>query len=260
MADETPRTRGSGAKALLAWVAILGLIGVVAWLASERNGRTWYLVPDGNRLVVMKGMQLPVGRRDFVTADPGLATAYAPLSPPPGRPLPPERAFEERSLLDQGIFDLLAAWARDEIASGEPARLERGLGYLARAERLAGISSAQRDELLALRAESGYHEAGRLLESAARDLRDAAEKLRLAAGARSPHAVEAQLLLKQVEPAVDATLGALRASARSAPAEKPAGAAPAQGPAPQSPDLPVHPPAAPQGVPAPGRPAGDAGR
>lgn len=252
MADETPRPRGAGAKGLLAWVVILGLIGVVAWLAAERNGRTWYLVPDGSRLVVMKGMQLPVGRRDFTTSDPGLATAYAPLAPPPGKALPPEQTFGERSLLDQGIFDLLAAWARDEIASGEPARLERGLGYLARAERLAGISSAQRDELLALRAESGYHEAGRLLEGAARDLRDAAEKLRLAAGSRSAHAVDAQLLLKQVEPAVDATLGALRASSRGGAAARPVPA-----PAPAAPavvgELP--PPAL-----SPVKPQGDAGK
>lgn len=255
MADETPRTTGSGLKALLAWVIILGLVGLVAWLASERNARTWYLVPEGDRLVVKKGLLAPMGRRDFATSDPALAAAYAPLAPPPGKALPAERAFEERSLLDQGLFDLLAGWAKDEISSADPGRLERGLGFLARAERLVGISSAQRDELQALRAESGYHEASRLLEAAARELRDAADKLRRAAGSRSSHALDAQLLLKQVEPAVDATLAALRAAVN---ARAPAGAppqAPGAGPAPE-PGAPA-PPAArsPELAPPPGQPA-----
>ncbi|ACL63505.1 conserved hypothetical protein [Anaeromyxobacter dehalogenans 2CP-1] len=259
MADETPRARaGSGVKALLAWVAILGLAGVVAWLASERNARTWYLVPDEGRLVVMKGLMLPMGRQAFSTDDPALAAAYAPLVPPPGKPLPAERAFEERSLLDQGLFDLLAGWAREEVATGDPARLERGLGYLGRAERLAGISPAQRDELGAIRAESGYHEARRLLERAAAELRDAAEKLRVTAGSRSSRAMDAQLLLKQLEPAVDATLGAIRTAARSEPAaaEKGAGPPPAAGePAPAAAPEPGQAPAA-QPSAAPVAPAG----
>ncbi|GAO04286.1 hypothetical protein [Anaeromyxobacter sp. PSR-1] len=257
MADETTRARaGSGAKALLAWVAILGLAGVVAWLASERNARTWYLVPDEGRLVVMKGLMLPVGRQAFATDDPALAAAYAPLVPPPGKPLPAERAFEERSLLDQGLFDLLAGWAREEVATGDPARLERGLGYLGRAERLAGISSAQRDELGAIRAESGYHEARRLLERAAAELRDAAEKLRVTAGSRSSRAMDAQLLLKQLEPAVDATLGAIRTAARTEPAaaEKaaapPAAGGPANAAAPEQGQAPAPQPGPPSAAPA----------
>ena len=261
MADETPGTKGSGLKTLLAWMVILGLVGLVAWLASDRNARTWYLVPEGDRLVVKKGLLAPMGRRDFTTSDPALAAAYAPLAPPPGKALPAERAFEERSLLDQGLFDLLAGWARDEIASAEPGRLERGLAFLVRAERLGGISSAQRDELLALRAESGYHEASRLIEGAARELRDAADKLRLAAGSRSSHALDAQLLLKQVEPAVDATLAALRSAVNArAPAAPAPGAA--KPPAAQSPELAPPPsgtaaPGAPS-APAPGTPAAPA--
>lgn len=234
MANDTTRASpGGGGRALLAWVAILGLLGLVIWLVSERNARTFFLVPDDGRLVVMKGLTLPVGRQPFRTADPSLAQAYAPLVLPPGRPVPPEQSFAERSLLDQALYDLLAGWAREDIGSGDPARLERGLGYLARAEQLTGISSAQHADLAALRAESGYFEAQRLLEKAAEGLREAASKLRLAAGARSPHALDAQLLLRDVDPAVEATMGALRAATRQGPA--PARAAPAQQPARQAP-------------------------
>jgi len=202
----------SGMKGVLAWLAILGLVALVAWLASERNARTWHLVPDEGRLVVMRGMLLPVGRQAFETSDPALAQAYAPLVAPPGKPLPPERTFEERSLLDQALYDLLAGWARDEIASGDPARLERGLGYLTRAEKLPGLSQAQRDDLAAQRAESGFHEALRLLARAADELRDAAEKLRRASGSRSAHATDAGVLLRDVEPAHEAATAAVRAA------------------------------------------------
>lgn len=226
---------GPGLKGLLAWVAILGLLALVLWLASERNARSWHLVPDEGRLVVMRGMLLPMGRQAFDTSDPALAQAYAPLVPPPGKPLPPERTFEDRTLLDQGLYELLAGWARDEIASGDPARLERGLGYLGRAEKLPGLSSAQRDDLAGLRAESGYYEAMRLLSRAAEELRDATEKLRRTSGSRSAHAADAGALLRELEPASEAAQAALR-SASAAAARPAAEATPSS--APQTPQAP----------------------
>ncbi len=223
MAEETKRAvrGGGGFRALVAWVAILGLLALVVWLVSERNARTWYLVPDQGRLVVMRGMLAPLGRQTFKTADPALAEVYEPVVAPPGKTLPPEASFEERSFLDQALYDVISGWAREEIASGDPARLERGLGYVARAERLAGISAAQRQDLDQLRAESGFFESQRLLERATGELRDAAEKLRNTAASRSPHAGEARALLHDVEPALDAATTALRASPRR-PAPEPA--------------------------------------
>ncbi|HET7825353.1 MAG TPA: hypothetical protein VFK90_08465 [Anaeromyxobacter sp.] len=228
----TVARRGGGMKSAIAWLAILGLLALVVWLAAERNARTWHLVPDEGRLVVMKGMMLPAGRSTFQTSDPALAQAYAPLVAPPGKPLPAERSFEERALLDQALYDVLAGWAKEEIASGDPARLERGLGYLGRAEKLPGLSPSQRDDLSALRAESGFQEGLRLLARAAEELRDAAEKLRRAATSRSTHASDAGVLLKDVEPAVEAATGALRQAARfvakPAPAPEAAAAVPQQ--------------------------------
>lgn len=222
--------RGPTFKAILAWLAIAALLGVVAWLAAERNARSWHLVPTEGRLVVMRGLMLPAGRAAFAPPDAALVQAYAPVVPPPGKALPPERTFHERGLLDQALYEIVSGWARDEIASGDPARLERGLGYLARAEKLPGLSPAQREDLAALRAESGYHEAIRLLSRAVDELRDAAERLRRAAASRSPHAQEAGALLREVEPASEAAGAALRAAGqRSAPpADKaPEGASPA---------------------------------
>lgn len=225
MADETTMAQrpGAGWRGVLAWLVILALLGLVGWLLSERNARLWHLVPDQGRLVVMRGLPLPVGRQTFETADPALAAAYAPLVPPPGRPLPAERTFEERSLLDQALFDVMRGWAAEEIESGDAARLERALGYLSRAEKLPGLSSTQREELASLRAESGYYEGKRLLSKAVEALREAAERLRRTAGSRSVHASEAASLLREVEQAVEATGAALRSvgGAVTPPPEQP---------------------------------------
>jgi hypothetical protein len=233
--DETTTTgRGRGTlKAVVAWAAILGLLALVAWLASERNARSWHLVPSEGRLVVMRGLMLPAGRAAFTTSDPALAQAYSPVVPPPGKPLPPERTFGERGLLDQALYDLVAGWAREEIASGDPGRLERGLVYLARAERLPGLSPSQRDDLAALRAESAYQEAMRLLTRAVDELREAAERLRRAASSRSVHAPEAARLLRELEPALEAATAALRRGEPQPPAAPPDAA---EQPRPGSPD------------------------
>lgn len=227
---------GAAARALLAWLIILALVAAVGYLVSERNARTWSLVPEEGRLVVMKGLFLPVGRAEFKSSDPTLAKVYAPLVPPPARPLPEERSFPDQADLDRELFDLLSGWAREDVATGDPARLERGLGYLERAMELPALSAAQRDNLAALRAESGYYEAKRLLEKARAELSEAADKLRLTAGSRSQHALEAQDLLREVTAAVEATSAASRV----------AGASPAPRPASQPAPLPP----APQGSPA----------
>ena len=228
--DDTTVARRSGGtfKAAIAWLAILGLLALVAWLVSERNARTWYLVPTEGRLVVMRGYLLPVGRGAFETSDPNVAQAYAPLVPPPGKALPAERSFDERGLVDQALFELVSGWAREEIASGDPARLERGLGYLSRAEKLPGLSPSQREDLAALRAESGYQEAMRLISRAVDELREASDRLRRAAGSRSPHAGEAGRLLRELEPAAEGATSALR----KAEAGRPPAAAPPPAPEP----------------------------
>jgi hypothetical protein len=223
--DETTRSGvGGGARKLLAWLAILGLAAAVAWLLSERNARQYSLVPEQGLLVVKQGIPFVVGRRAFRTDDPVLAEAYAPLVPPPGETLPADRRFDDRSALDQALFEVLAAWAKADVASGDAARLERGLGYLSRAEKLAGVSAAQREVLAALRAESAYFEAQRLLARGVESLRQAADKLRLASRSPTARGTEAQVLLTSTEPAVEAAVAALAAT--RAPVTPPAPAGP----------------------------------
>jgi len=228
------RPVGAAARSLLAWVVILVLLGAVAYLVSERNARTWSLTPEEGRLVVKKGLFFPAGRTEFKTTDPVLAKVYAPLVPPQGKAPPGEKTFDDQDGLDRELYELLSGWARDDIASGDPSRLERGLGFLERAMELPALSASQRDSLAALRAESGYYEARRLLEKARAELAEAAEKLRLTAGSRSPHALDSESLLRQLAPAIDAATSVARAAgatrAPEAPPPQPApGAAPPDG-------------------------------
>jgi hypothetical protein len=53
VADDYRRKGGIGS--LLAVLVILALAASVVWLLSERNQRTWYLVPDEGRLLVLHG-------------------------------------------------------------------------------------------------------------------------------------------------------------------------------------------------------------
>ena len=234
MADEAGRpARSGGAKAALLTVVVLVLAGVVLWLLSERNARQWSLVYQDGTLSVKKGVLLPAGRQPFKTDDPALAQAYAPVKPPPGARLEEERTFDDRAALDQALYELLARWARDDIATEKPELVERALSWLTRAERLAGISAAQREDLRALRAESGYYEAKQLIEKGTEALRQARERLRLTAGSSSPHAGDASEVLRRVDPLVDELYRAERLLGPGA--SRPRDAAPAATPAPPAP-------------------------
>jgi hypothetical protein len=230
-----PRARGSPVRHLLAWVLALALGALAFWLASERNARQWSLSPEDGQLVVKKGLLFPAGSTRFKTDDPVLAQTYAPLRPPAGTALPPERNFDDRAGLDQALYEMLSRWARDDIASEQPERLERGLAFVARAERLPGISSAQREDLRGLRGESGYFEALWLLERGVEDLRLARDKLKLAAEASTRRAPEAALLLRTVESLLEQALEASRAGVarpprgEATPPAPPARAAPGAG-------------------------------
>jgi hypothetical protein len=228
-----PPPRSRPARATLAWILVLILAGLVAWLASERNARLFYLVPDGEEIVVKKGMFLPFGRQAIHAEEPGLK-AYAPVKPPAGYALGDERSFDDRASLDQGLYELLASWARADITGDQHDQLDRGLAYLARAEQLPGISAAQREDLRSLRAESSYFEARSLLEQGSELLRKAREKLRVASEGAGRHASQALLLLRRLEPVVEGAVDAWR-DLEGKPARAEAGTTAPAAPAPEPP-------------------------
>ena len=217
----------------LALLAVVGLALAVAWLLAERNARQWWIVPEDGKVTVKKGIFFVTGKSAYQPPDPEAARTYAPLVPPPGAPAPAEASFDDRAALDEALFELLARWARDDIASQQMDRMDRARGYLQRASRLAGLSPAQREQLRVLQADTAFQEAVGHLQEGAGALRRALEGLKLAAEARGPVAAEAAALGKALEP-VAASTGQLMLEASRFAGERyrpaPAGAAGATGP------------------------------
>jgi|MudIll2142460700_1097286.scaffolds.fasta_scaffold589600_1 hypothetical protein len=240
MAEESTKSPAKAARrrSPLVWLLVVALLAAVGWLVADRNARQWWLVPEDGRLVVKKGVLFVTGKATFKSDDPELSRTYAPVAPPAGVTLAPERPFDDRSALDQALFALLARWARDDIQSEQPQRIQEARGYLQRAARLAGTSAAQRDELRSLQGETAFYQAAWDLEQGAESLRRAAEQLRMASETRGPIAAEAMSLGRTLEPVLQGANQAALEASRFA-SERHARGAPAAAPGPASPGGPV---------------------
>jgi hypothetical protein len=215
---------------------ILGLGGLVVFLLSQLNARTFTLALMDGQLVVMKGRTAPAGAVPYRPGDPRLADAYAPIAVE-GQDVTAlvQRRFTERDELDRALFPLLEALARPRIASDEPARVEHGLYYLRRAERLSGITEEQRLTLQKLMTDVAYYQARQKLEDARRLVSDALTQLKLAAESDSRHARSANQMLSTVSPAARDLEEALRRAVHtlSGPLEAPGPTPAAQVPPPE---------------------------
>jgi hypothetical protein len=223
---------------LLVTLLVLGMSGAVVVLLSQLNARTFTLESRNGQLVVMKGRLLPAGAAPYQPSDARLADTYAPI------PLEGQDAstlltqrFTERDELDRALFPVLEALARPRIASDEPEKVERGVYYLRRAERLAGLSEEQRTSLKGMVAEVAYYQARQKLDEARRLISEAQAQLKLASESDNRHSrTAAQMLGKVAEPSARLE-EALRDAVRvlSAPRQPPK-------PEPATPDSPPQPP------------------
>lgn len=237
-------------KRLVVTLLVLTLGGAVAFLLSQLNARTLTLAVESGNLVVMKGRMLPWGAAPYHPSDLRLADTYAPI-PLEGHDVPQSllaQRFTERDELDRALFSQLEALAKPRIASDEPQRVERGVYYLRRAERLSGLSDEQRASLKQMQGEVAYYQARQKMEDARKLITEALAQLRLAAESNNRHARSAHQMLTVVEPAATAlehslsnavhTLSAPPSQEPPAPAPAAPGTPPApqQGPGPQGQD------------------------
>lgn len=200
--------QGFGSRAMRAFtrlvvtLLVLAMGGAVAFLLSELNTRTFTLEVDDGQLVVMKGRMLPWSAAPYQPSDVGLADTYAPV-PLEGHEVPSSLLadrFRERDELDRALFSQLEVLARPRIASDDPQKVERGVYYLRRAERLTGLSQEQRTTLKGLMGDVAYYQARQKLEDARKLISDALGQLRLAAEADNRHSRNANQMLTKVEP------------------------------------------------------------
>ncbi len=211
-------------KRLVVTLLVLAMGGAVAFLLSQLNARTFTLEVEDGQLIVMKGRMLPWGAAPYRPSDAGLADTYAPI-PLEGHEVPSSllaERFSERDELDRALFPQLEALARPRIASDEPQKVERGVYYLRRAERLTGLSQEQRTTLKGLLAEVAYYQARQKLDDARKLIADALAQLRLAAEGDNRHSRNANQMLTKVEPSATKLEQDLRDAVHSlsAPASK----------------------------------------
>jgi hypothetical protein len=202
----------NGVSRFLVTLFLIGLVGLVAWLASERNARMFSLRAEGDKLVVLKGRMLPMGSDPWMPGDPTLADAYAPI-PLEGAPADPsllQSKFPDRDELDRALFGLLEGLARPRIKSGDEKTLEQGLYYLRRAQLLTGLSQEQRTSLQRMQVEIAFYQAKVKLEQARRLLAEALSQLELASNNPGPNAERARQMARSLAAPEHAIEEALR--------------------------------------------------
>jgi hypothetical protein len=201
---------------LVVFSLVVGALGAAAYAMSLLNSRTYSLEVRNGQLVVLKGRMMPTGAELWLPSDPMLADAYAPIDLEGNTALPVVgKKYQERDELDRALFSVLFTLAEPRIASDSPKDLEKALVYVRRAEKLAGLSEAQRGQLKKAQVDLAFYLARVRLDDARRQLEEALSQLKLAAESDSRHKDEANLMLLAVEPQVKLLAGTLRATTQN---------------------------------------------
>ena len=220
--DSFGRRAGRAFTRLVVTLLVFALIGVVGFLLSQLNARTFTLQQQDGKLLVLKGRMLPVGADPYRPSDPALAAAYAPIDLLGGGAAGLEGAkFEERDALDRALFQFLEGLARPRLVSDDSAVLSQGLQALGRMQKLGGITDEQRKTLKSLESEVAFFQARTRLDQARRDIAEAVTQLRLAADSGGRHARAAHRMLSVVEPSAAALEDALRKAVYSLDSDAP---------------------------------------
>jgi hypothetical protein len=209
---ETPPS-GGGLRSAFNTLLILALIGVVGWLAAERNNHHYFIHTEGRTVLIERGWELPYGHGPYHPRDPAQNQAYAAIHLPDGTKGPVEEEFEERGDLDRRLGDILLEAAKARLGQSDAARLPEGIAYLDQAALLQQLTSDQRHQLHSQRAEVAYFEASDRIARALAALQDARGLLKLAATGSHSNARDAADLLDRMGPPLEGLLRATRGSA-----------------------------------------------
>jgi hypothetical protein len=194
----------------------VGVSGAALYAASLVNARTYRLEMRSGQLVVLKGRMLPTGADPWNPSDPLQADAYSPIDLEGNTSLTVVgQKFDDRDELDRALFQVLEMLARPRLASDAPKDLEKGLALIRRAEKLHGLTEAQRTSLQKMQTDVAYFLARIRLDDARRQLEEALAQLKLAAESDSKTRSQAALMLLAVEPQVKLLSTTLRATTMS---------------------------------------------
>jgi hypothetical protein len=173
------KRKGGGAKFVIVLLIILALVGVIVYLLSLINSKRFFLVPEGNQLVVKKGVFFLTGSEPYQGDDAQEAGLYAPIQLPEGFGTEPKE-FDDLSELNHTFANILIQQAQKLVFSGKDAAYHRGQAYLDRLDRLKGLKPDQVKLIMALNADVDYIEAKRAYQGVEKTLERALKKFRQA--------------------------------------------------------------------------------
>lgn len=169
--------KGGGAKFLFVILIILALIGVIVYLLSLLNSKKFFLAPEGDRLVVKKGVFFLAGSEPYKSDTPEEADLYTPIDLPPKFGTS-QREFEDLAALNHEFANILIGEAQQLVFSEQDDEYRQGKGYLGRLDRLKGLKPDQVKLIMALNADVDYIEAKRAYQGVEKTLEQALKKFR----------------------------------------------------------------------------------
>ena len=179
----------------------LGLIGVVVYLLSDRNARTYFIVPEDGQLKIKKGRFLPMGEVEFESSDPMFSAAYAAIKIPKFASQQTKESFSERAELDQALAERLLSWSRTLVDRDNRTSIAHAISYLERVNLLPVTNIEQKLQLEEIYREVAFFQGRESLRAAQNALGESLSYFERATAAkdkiakRAKHAVR---VLKQM--------------------------------------------------------------
>jgi hypothetical protein len=253
MAQEPDQRSGGGLKRFAVYVLVLGLLGAVLWLASERNQRHYSWTVENGKLVISKGRFFPTGQSPITAEDPQLGSVYGPIPVPQGAKVA-DQEFEDQTALDRALFDLVVPWARADVQKGDEPAMAEANSLADRVGALPGLTPDQFRALSGVRNELSYASARGELAQAAKLVLSARRKLEAVNQSGSEHALEAGPVVRELAGVQEALEQAVQGRAANIFGSRQASSSAPPPPAQAQPSTPASPGAT--QPPPPGPPAG----
>jgi len=197
MAQEPDQRSGGGLKRFAVYVLVLGLVGAVFWLASERNQRHYSWTVENGKLVISKGRFFPTGQSAIIADDPQQGSVYGPIALPPGAKVS-DQEFEDQTALDRALFDLVLPWAKADLQKGDEPSMAEANALADRVGAIPGLTPDQFRALSGVRSELSYASARGELVQAAKLVLSARRKLEAVYQSGSDRALEAGPVVREL--------------------------------------------------------------
>ncbi len=178
--SKRPRKKGGGAKVMFVVLVVLALAGIIVYLLSLLNSKTFFLVPEGGELVVKKGIFFPVGSEIYQPKSPEQAALYTPIELPDELRHAGPLKFEDLPSLNREFAKYMIALANKLVFQKDEKQYLKGKKYLERLRDLTGLEPKQIDRVKSLGADVNYIEAKRAYQGVEKTLESALRKFRQA--------------------------------------------------------------------------------